>query len=141
MRTQLILGLVVLCIASAAFVAGMLVERHYPTLFAASNVPKLLSPDDGAVLNKHDPQVWEFTWSKVPRAERYQFFIAHSSDINHPVGSQEVEVPFYRLPYPHLFQGEDPYRKGWTWKVRAQVAGEWSKWSEVRTFDIEPKAR
>jgi hypothetical protein len=141
MRTKLILGLAAVCIGVGAFVAGVLVERNYPAMLgSASTSPKLLSPVDGAVLKNNVPDMWEFSWSKVPKAERYHIYIAHSTLIDSPAVSQEMDVPVYRMPNPHLMRSSGPLRQGWTWKVKALVGGEWSKWSDVRTFDVEPKA-
>jgi hypothetical protein len=32
----------------------------------------------------------------------------------------------------------DSDRYNWKWKVRAQVSGVWSDWSEERSFIVEP---
>jgi hypothetical protein len=150
MRTKLIFGLVAVCIAAGAFVAGMLFERNFPSVFASSsNTPTLLSPAEGAVLKTDVPEMWEFSWSKVPKAEKYHVYICHSGSLNFPFANTEVEVPFYRLnSHANNFNPrrtgftDGPLIKGWTWKIKAQVGGEWSKWSEVRTFDtIEAKAQ
>jgi hypothetical protein len=142
MRKLLILGIVLVGVAGGAFVAGIFVERNFPSIFvAAPNTPTLLSPPEGVVLKTDVPDMWEFSWSKVPHADRYYVYIAHSSLMNNPVVSQEVEVPSYRLPNPHLMNNTGPTVKAWTWKIKAQVGGEWSKWSEVRTFDIEAKTK
>jgi hypothetical protein len=137
MRKKLILGLAAIVIAGGTFVSGVLVERYCPGMFGLfSNVPNLVGPADRAGLKDDDPEMWEFSWSKVPRAERYYIYIAHSTLIDHPVVSQEVDVTFFRTQFrPSSVE----LRKGWTWKVRAMVGSEWSNWSEVRTFDVEPK--
>jgi hypothetical protein len=134
--------------AVLAFVAGMLFERNFPSVFtSASNTPELLSPAEGAVLKTDAPDMWKFSWSKIPKAEKYHVFIGHSASLQFPLVNEVVEVPFYRLgshwnnfnPRRTGFT-DGPLLKGWTWKIKAQVGGEWSKWSEVRTFDtIEGK--
>ncbi len=77
MRTKLILGVAGVVIAGVAFVAGVLVERDFPWLFASEpNPPVLISPADGGILSNRDYTkglsfCWEFTWSEVPRAQGY----------------------------------------------------------------------
>jgi hypothetical protein len=137
MRRKLIFGLAAIIIAGTTFASGVLVERYYPDMFGLfSNVPNLVGPADGVVVKGDVPELWEFSWSKVPRAELYYIYIAHSTLIDHPVVSQEVDVTFFRTQFrPSSVE----VCKGWTWKVRAMVGGEWSNWSEVRTFDVMPK--
>ena len=135
MRTKLILGIAVLCIVGAAFLAGMWVGHSFiPPFSTALNSPDLLEPVQGAVLKRDGQQA--FSWSKVPQAEKYHIYIAHSGNMDRPIVDQEMEVNVFQMS-PQWFS----VSTGWTWKVKAQVDGEWSKWSEVRSFDVEPDGK
>jgi len=131
MQNKFLSALAFLGVAAAAFVAGMIFERNLPDLLG-TNIPAPISPANGAVL-KNDGDV-ELSWSTVPNAEKYHVVVSHANSANYPAISQAMDVP--RLKFsPNIFEVDD----GWTWRVKAQVNGKWSKWSEVRTFAIEPR--
>ena len=136
MRTKLILGLFVVVLVIAAFAGGMGVEHQFSPLSALGlQPPTLLGPDDGGVLSADAPDLWKFTWSTVPKAEKYEIFIFHES-MNRSLVAAEVETAVFRLMNPHLMPSSGQQAKGWNWRVRVQVGGRWSKWSEVRSFDV-----
>jgi hypothetical protein len=140
MRRKAIFGLAAFAIAGVAFVAYVLVERHFPWLLASEpNPPALVGPADGAVLpNGHGtpaaPFAWEFTWSEVPRAERYEVVVDNA--FNPQAGTKaEVDEPRYRATFSVISFDR---LEGWSWKVRVRVRGRWSQWSETRAFSLEP---
>lgn len=81
MRMKVILGVAAALITGAAFLAGMLAERHVFVRMASGPVPpSLVSPARGAILPNGDLakgtlSQWEFTWSDVPGAERHQLIV------------------------------------------------------------------
>lgn len=131
----IILGLSFVGVAIVAFLAGMVTQRNLARMFT-SNAPVLLVPTEGAALDQDKPADWEFSWASVPDAKHYEVYIWHQD-----VGSstREVETASYRIPNMHLVNDSLQARKGWTWKVRAQVGAEWTEWSQPRTFEIKAK--
>ena len=140
MRRKLLLGLAALGIAGVAFFAGVLVEHYFPSLFAFQpESPALLSPAEGAVLanGRGSPPAdftWDFSWSEVPRADRYELIISdpagrsYTEELNSQQfhwGRTNISLPAEKL-------------QGWSWRVRARVGGRWSKWSQTRQFSVEP---
>jgi hypothetical protein len=77
--------------------------------------------------------VWEFSWSEVPGAAAYQLYVM-GRNARVPLINKEVNS----LNYRHVTKGYvgDVHLKDWTWKLRSQVNGQWSEWSEVRKFDV-----
>jgi hypothetical protein len=133
MLKKLLLGLCAVIIAAGAFLAGILVERYYFT----PSPPNLASPVEGAVLTNGG--AWEFTWTEVPLAERYRVRVVHPEP-----PSKEFDITM--APARHRIDWttatiHEPYLKGWSWKVKAQVGGRWTDWSEVRTFSVQAPAK
>jgi hypothetical protein len=133
----IILGLSFLGVAVVAFIAGMVTQRNLASMFK-SNAPALLLPAEGAVLDSDKPDDWEFSWATVPDAKLYTVYIWHQ-DVGESV--REVKIPSYRIPNMQLVNDTPQARKGWIWKVRAQVGGEWTEWSEPRNFEIKAKRK
>lgn len=140
MRRKAIVGLAAFAIAGVAFVAYLFVDRYFPWLFASDpNPPALVAPADGAELpNGHGtpamPFAWDFTWSEVPRADRYEVVLDNAA--NPKLGNKvEVDKPWYSATFSAINFDK---LEGWSWKVRAQVHGRWSQWSESRAFRLEP---
>lgn len=102
---------------------------------------RLLSPDDGAVLdngcrNSSNRMDWVFDWSNVTNADTYHLFVKHE-------GSQFAAVDDSALTASEHARSSsgfvvDQNRFDWFWRVRASVDGTWSPWSEERSFDVEP---
>src|ERR1700738_4330560 len=118
MNKRVTLGVAAVVVAGAA-VVGVLVRRH-------PAAPELNTPADGVVLPNGDsdtgkPIIWEFTWSKVPKAERYEFVIDHPG-APAPLIDKVVEEPRYRYMEHGTSYKEDDLTR-WSWKARAQVGG------------------
>lgn len=103
--------------------------------------PALQSPEEGAVLdngctNREDRIIWSFDWADFPNAVRYQVWVQGQNALN-PVVDKVVNTS----NYDHRSGGyiTDGNRRGWKWRVRAQMAGgNWTDWSAERHFDVEP---
>jgi hypothetical protein len=140
MRRKVIFALASLAVLATAFIAYLLVDHYFPSLFAREpDPPALVGPADGAVLaNGHGtpaaPFAWEFTWAEVPRAERYEIFVDNAVDPL-PQKTTEVEAPRHRAEWSVIYLKR---LEGWSWKVRVKVRGRWSQWSETRAFTVEP---
>jgi WD40 repeat protein len=104
--------------------------------------PALISPGDGAMLDNgrrdgQDDVIWDFDWYDYEGATEYQLSIQ-------PPGVLKSPRPLLNFTgimsssYHWIRDGFILDRFGWSWKVRAIVDGEWTEWSETRTFNIEP---
>lgn len=108
---------------------------------APTTSPNLLFPLDGAILDNNcedlsDEITWEFDWDDFPGATRYHLFVMHQGSI-YPVIDNEILVSEYKS------SGTGSYivnhnLKNWFWRVRAFVDGNWTEWSEERSFSVEP---
>lgn len=103
--------------------------------------PTLLSPPPGAVLDngcfsQTDTITWDFAWSETEGASRYHLYVIHPA-AQFPVIDQSsiTATEYRRASIAYIL---NTYRLGWTWRVRAFVDGDWTAWSEVRSFDVEP---
>ena len=108
---------------------------------AASTVPVPLSPPEGAemdngCLSRTDPQVWEFDWSDVRDATRYQLFVQHVGSA-FPVINTVMLSPSctHSSPGAYVIDGNG---FNWQWKVRAELNGTVGEYSQTRTFSVEP---
>ena len=102
--------------------------------------PMLISPEDNEILDNGrmdfmDYMVWDFDWSDVKGATRYQLFVIS------PLGLAYIDKDNIRSSSYHLkslgYQSSDCLA-GWTWGVRAYCNGQWNEWSDTRNFDVEP---
>ena len=104
--------------------------------------PTLISPQNGTVLDNgckdHSDSIeWDFDWSDVPGATKYHIYVILENAVN-PVIDAITTASSYHYSSLGAYI-EDAHRFNWTWKVRAgNDSGEWSEWSEVRYFDVEP---
>ena len=104
--------------------------------------PLLISPEEGAVLDNSrldgsDDIVWDFDWSDCEGATQYHLYVIGPTAINPVIDHNNITSSSYQ----HIRHGSyiiERNRYGWTWKVRVRVGGQWSEWSEIRTFDVEP---
>jgi hypothetical protein len=82
------------------------------------------------------PFAWEFAWAEVPGTSRYHLHVIRPGLTRALVDASELVGTSCRLDRGGVIL--DAFRLGWRWKVRAQVNGVWSDWSEERTFDVQP---
>lgn len=119
-------------------------EHPAPTATTSSLVPVLSSPANGAILDNgrtdgRDEIIWDFDWSDVADATKYEIAIIHFQAnnsigiiIDHLLSASYSQYQYSDVAY---YSAQD---SSWKWKVRAMVKGQWSEWSEERTFDLEP---
>jgi hypothetical protein len=101
--------------------------------------PELLAPNEGEQLPQGENAIWRFKWRGAPQCaeERWQLIVIHRHAMN-PLLDVTVESTSYDFQFG---SGEIVERNlnGWTWKVRGLCGdGRTSKWSEPRTFAVEP---
>ena len=148
MRRGIILTLIAAILSGGIFVSGILVERHWLSGMNQPDAvaPKLVSPMEGAVLNNGDPSkdislIWEFKWSDVRGADQYHLHVVHENRTT-PIVNVWVDEPHHRFLFERGYiGGTERELKGWTWKVRAHVGGQWSRWSAVQSFNVQPPAK
>ena len=141
MRRKLVIGVAVVGLACVSFFAGVLVDHRFPALFGfAPGPPEPSPPFEGAILpNVHGTPprsfTWEFRWSEVPWADRYEVAIYN------PAGLRRYHMGENSTQFLTSSEGRSVPAEsllGWSWQVRARVGGRWSKWSEARRFSVEP---
>jgi hypothetical protein len=108
-------------------------------LTAPPPAPMLSSPQNGAILDNNcddlsDSIEWDFDWSDVADATKYQIYVIGSNTT--PIIDTEVTSSSYS--YTDSGYIADANRLNYTWMVRAGNADGWSEWSEERNFDVEP---
>ena len=105
------------------------------------SAPTLLLPNNNAVMDNNcgdrsDSINWNFSWSSVSGATRYQIYVI-GPGATIPVIDSIVTSLIYRYSDSTSYI-IDSNRLGWTWRVRAgNNSGEWSPWSQ-RSFNVEP---
>jgi predicted small lipoprotein YifL len=104
--------------------------------------PLLISPEEGAVLDNGrtdglDDIVWDFNWSDCEGATEYHLYVIGPGAIYPIINVSNISSSSYQdIRYGSYIIERNRY--GWTWQVKARVAGQWTEWSEIRTFDVEP---
>jgi hypothetical protein len=104
--------------------------------------PSLLSPAhnasvDNSCRGQSDKIAWDFSWAQVEGASRYHLYVLGPQAQNPAVN----ETGLGTTSFHHERAGShvsDRMLKGWQWKVRAEVNGQWSEWSKTRSFNVEP---
>ncbi len=104
-------------------------------------VPTLESPARGATMDNgrtdgHDELIWDFDWSDCPGADLYHLYVKRA-------GSAAAMIDRDDLAGSNYNHGSSGYvgssnLTGWTWKVRARIAGQWGQWSVEMPFVVEP---
>jgi hypothetical protein len=111
---------------------GGVYNKHTPGLLAP--LPGIYF--DNGCSDTSDTIQWDFDWSDVPGATRYQMCILHE-------GSQYLLTDTIVSDSEFRYNSSGGYitdgnRLNWTWMVRAGDETEWWGWSEVRDFTVEP---
>ncbi len=119
------------------------------TSVAMIDTPTLLSPADRSVMDNgcvasapawEDPIIWEFTWSLVESATKYQISIRNRYE---SIIQRTVTTPGLTYICPKN-SDEIPQcdindvDTQWRWRVRAGNDAGWGKWSTEREFTVEP---
>lgn len=105
-------------------------------------VPILLSPRagdalDNGLIGASKAYTWEFAWTECPGAAEYHLYVI-GPRASHPlIDDENIRVNSYRQNFDNGYVA-DPNLRGWKWKVRAKINGEWGEWSKTGTFDVTP---
>ncbi len=115
------------------------------TVFEPQPVPPpavgLIAPVENAVMDngcysQTDYITWDFTWRPVPGATRYHLHVWHVGSIYPVVDNEDLYDTSYL--YNHIGYIAAGNATDWRWRVRALINGQWSEWSEERSFSAEP---
>jgi hypothetical protein len=122
------------------YVFRLRVREAAPDPAPAAACAELLSPARRAVLDNgrlddRDTIVWEFDWSDCPGATAYGLYVIGPT-ATVPVVDLALPTSAYRSVRRAYIVERN--RRGWTWRVRAWVDGQWGAWTEARPFDVEP---
>jgi peroxiredoxin/outer membrane lipoprotein-sorting protein len=103
-------------------------------------VPILLSPRSGdsldnGLIGKSKVRTWEFAWTECSSASEYHLYVIGPRAINPVIDDDNITTNSYRRTFDSGYI-VDPNLRGWKWKVRAKVNGEWGEWSKTGTFDV-----
>lgn len=103
-------------------------------------IPMPIAPETGAILDNGrtdgaDQVTMHFDWSDCPGAREYHLMVGPIS--MNPVIDQFMPESFFDYVNPGASFTEE-YLNTWAWKVRPDINGQWTPWSEERTFEIEP---
>jgi hypothetical protein len=112
-----------------------------PTPTPTLNAPILVSPEDNVILDNGrtdfmDQMIWDFDWSDVAGATRYHLYVQQGRGGWPQINNDNISSSSYHFVSPGFM--EDDYLEEWTWKVRAYVDGQWSPWSTLGYFQLEP---
>lgn len=102
----------------------------------------LIAPEAGAVLDngrsdRTDGIEWAFDWADYPGAIQYHLYVINAVAEIPLVDNETITASSYTHRAPTSYIQEGMY-ENWTWKVRALVDGQWTAWSEIRVFSVEP---
>ena len=105
-------------------------------------VPILLSPRSGDALDngligKAKERTWEFAWTECPDATDYHLYVIGPRAIRPVIDNDNIRINSYRGTTDDGYVA-DANLRGWMWKVRAKINGEWGEWSKTGTFNVLP---
>ena len=113
--------------------------KNAPKIAKASSVPNLVAPASGAVMpngsltNKNMESAWDFRWDPVAGASAYELFVK-GAIATIPLVNKRIENNRHTETKHGYIAGAN--LRGWKWKVRAMVGGEWQDWSDEREFSV-----
>jgi serine/threonine protein kinase len=107
-----------------------------------SCIPQLISPIVGALLDNGrtdnmDSIVWDFDWSDCQNATMYHLYVIKTGAALPVIDINNINNSAYHHVCNQCYIA-DNNRFDWTWKVRANINGQWGEWSETRSFNVEP---
>jgi WD40 repeat protein len=107
-------------------------KAKFPREFGMLAGPTLLTPAAGAAPTRGQTvaqlQQWEFTWAPVPSATAYHLVVATPLTAVPMISDSKIPSHVYRTVARSYGTVQ------WHWKVRAQVHGIWTSWSEERAL-------
>ncbi|MBN1697095.1 MAG: hypothetical protein JW881_06250 [Spirochaetales bacterium] len=143
MNTNYVIHLFIILIAGFSLLAFSMCEDFQDLTgeIHDDHTAELLTPlpgteFDNGCSDKSDAIQWDFDWSDVPGAVRYQLCILHE-------GSQYLLVDAIVTVSEYSYRAAGAYitdgnRSNWSWMVRAGTPFAWETWSEIHYFDVEP---
>ncbi len=101
--------------------------------------PQLRYPPPNTVLENGSTDLskgfqWLFKWNPVSQASQYQLYVGFTDGSAYINRLQSENTYTHREPNNTYFSTAQ--LNGWIWKVRAEVNGVWTDWSEARPFTI-----
>ena len=107
--------------------------------------PELLSPEEGAHMDNGcpddnqpaDPIIWDFSWSNVTDADKYQLAILMNGTVRVTQTVTAAEFRYICFPDSDEIPNCQIDSGNWTWRVRAASGENWGSWSNERFFDID----
>lgn len=130
-RLPAILGLAVCAVLARAGLAQ------------SSCTPRPIAPAEQAQLSQRRldggqvETAWHFSWEGCPGATRYHLYVTAPGAASPIVDIDTLTATSYRHRSVHYGLS---VLKGWRWKVRAEVEGQWGHWSKAREFSVAPLA-
>jgi hypothetical protein len=97
-------------------------------------IPQLIFPANHATVPNGPPLRERYEWTAVEGASAYEIQIIHPNDTpeTSPKTSGIFDTQYARVrEFPVYWD-----RNGWTWRVRAEVNGQWMGWSSMGQFDF-----
>ena len=91
---------------------------------------------DNGRRDRGDSIVWDFDWSDCAGASSYHLHVIGGNAAFPVINDQNVSASAYHFASQGAYIIENN-RYNWTWKVRALIGGNWTAWSDSRTFDVE----
>jgi len=143
-RSRTIIGIIAAGFLATLVGAGVLAWRHFfpggsQASLQSAVAPEPLSPAEGEFVSNgsltDQPWTWEFRWSEVPGAEKYQLHVFGAQG-EEPWIDKTTDEPRHREVNASGWSIGEASRNGWRWKVRTQVNGQWSEWSKLRIFHV-----
>lgn len=103
------------------------------------NVPSLIAPAANAVLDNGcvpngDSLVWDFDWSDVPGATKYELTVLNTNAIFAEIDDSTLTASSYHYSKVATYTN---LTTGWLWWARAYVNGSWQAWAGPRAFSVE----
>ena len=101
--------------------------------------PRLLAPQAAARLDNGcqtgDEIAWDFEWTGCRGADRYHLFVIGPSAVIPVVDNDRLgQTSYAHRSRGYVAPGND---RGWTWRTRARIGGDWKDWTAPRSFDVE----
>ena len=113
-------------------------SKEDPTLI------KLVAPPNGALLDNNcansvgvDVSEWFFDWEDFPHYAKYHLYVKGSNATYPIIDEKNILNSEYKFTLSGYISGHHTYN--WAWRVRAYVNHGWTKWSEIRYFDVLPQ--
>ena len=109
--------------------------------FSENLVVKLITPVNEAILDngcrgEFELLEWYFDWEDFPSAQKYHLYVIHIGSRSPVIDEDNIQNSEYLKSGGAYIVSS--YLRNWTWKVKAFVNDEWTEWSELRTFHVEP---